>query len=141
MSSARTLRFSPLGGGPQTLFAAEAADFVHVLGKGAKEPQQVLNFVGDVAGLAVAKDGSELIVGNGDPLYGGVMVFDRKDWRDTQFSGPGAVAGRYGSSAVQAGASSRWQEFKMPMRRAVDDYGYRPVRERAVLHGHDLDFL
>jgi WD40 repeat protein len=79
----RTVRFSKLGGGPMTLFAAEALDYVHVVDVASAQEVQVLDFFGEVAGMEVGSDGGELLVGNGDVAVGGISVFARTRWSNT----------------------------------------------------------
>jgi hypothetical protein len=104
----RTLRFSPLGRGPQLLFAGEARDFVHVVETKLWRRQQRLNFFGDVAGLAVAADGSELVVGNGDMHYGGMMVWARSSWYESHDDSVG--------EQQQQQQPLVWRDFEMPGR-------------------------
>jgi len=77
MSSCRNLRFSPLGGGALTLFAGEAVDLVHIVDVTTLDRLQTLHFFGDNSGIAISADGSEFMVANGDPSFGGLMVWNR----------------------------------------------------------------
>jgi len=73
----RVLRFSPLAGGSPVLVAAEAADYVHVLDAVSFGERQVLEFFGNVAGVAFDGSGEELVVANGDARFGGLMSWRR----------------------------------------------------------------
>jgi hypothetical protein len=82
MAPVRTMRFSPEGGGPLTLFAAETWDYVHVIDVQTRRSQR-LEYFGECAGLSVSDDGRELVVGNGDIDVGGIMVYKRdRGWED-----------------------------------------------------------
>jgi len=73
----RVLRFSPLAGGRPVLVAAEAADYVHVLDAVGFGEKQVLEFFGNVAGVAFDGGGEELVVANADARFGGLMSWRR----------------------------------------------------------------
>jgi WD40 repeat protein len=78
MAPVRALRFAPLGpGGSLALFAAESFDRVHVVDVLAARCVQTMQFLGEVGGLAVGSDGSEVMVANGDCTFGGITVFER----------------------------------------------------------------
>lgn len=77
LACARSLRFSPVGGGRRVLLAAEADDVVSVIDAEAFDRRQVLDCFGTVAGVAVAPDGDEFWVANADPTFGGLMEFER----------------------------------------------------------------
>jgi len=84
MAPVRTMQFSILGSGPLTLFAAEAMDHVHIIDVATTQNVQTLDFFGEVGGLAVSKDGSELMVANGDKMLGGLTVYERFTPRSNQ---------------------------------------------------------
>ncbi|KAF2204484.1 WD40 repeat-like protein [Delitschia confertaspora ATCC 74209] len=75
----RSLRFSPVGGGPRVLISAEADDFVNVIDAVSWDKRQVIDTFGTIAGIAIAPDGSDLFVANSDYRFGGLMRFERGD--------------------------------------------------------------
>ena len=77
MAGCRTLQFSPPGGGKRVLVIAEPADFVHVVDAGSFKSKQVIEFFGEIAGISMPPDGSNLYIANQDRTYGGLMEFER----------------------------------------------------------------
>ncbi|MCJ1236932.1 hypothetical protein MMC14_004916 [Varicellaria rhodocarpa] len=77
IGGARSLRFSPLGGGRRALLVAEPADIVSVVDAVTFESRQRFDFFGDIGGAAFAPDGSSFFVSITDDVFGGVMEFER----------------------------------------------------------------
>ena len=76
MGGARSLRFSPLGGGRRALLVAEPTDIVSVVDAVTFESRQRFDFFGDIGGAAFAPDGSSFFVAITDDVFGGVMEFE-----------------------------------------------------------------
>ncbi|KAF2013377.1 WD40 repeat-like protein [Aaosphaeria arxii CBS 175.79] len=86
LSIPRTLKFSPIGGGPRTLISAEADDYVNIINAQTFESRQVLDFFGRVGGVSMTPDGSSLFVANTEPTFGGIMEFERCGWGERRQS-------------------------------------------------------
>ncbi|KAL1960994.1 hypothetical protein VTO42DRAFT_4882 [Malbranchea cinnamomea] len=76
----RSLRFSPVGGGPRTLLMCEAADRVAIVNAQTYRSRQVLDFFGEIGGADFSPDGGRIWVANMDPQFGGLMEYDRCQW-------------------------------------------------------------
>lgn len=97
---ATSLRFSPVGGGSPLLIIAEAADTVSVVDARNFASKQNIDFFGDIAGMAISADGSQLFIGNGDRTFGGLMTFNRRD-----FGHADGGYGDYHRNSYHSGAS------------------------------------
>ena len=73
----RSLQFSPLGSGKRVLVLAEPADFVHIVDARTFDSRQTIDFFGEISGISMPPDGSNLYIANADPKYGGLMEFMR----------------------------------------------------------------
>lgn len=76
----RSLRFSPVGGGPRVLLMCEPADHVSLVDAQTYQTRQALDFFGEIGGADFSPDGGRLWVSNLDPTFGGLMEFDRCQW-------------------------------------------------------------
>ncbi|OJJ46145.1 hypothetical protein ASPZODRAFT_133145 [Penicilliopsis zonata CBS 506.65] len=85
----RSLRFSPVGGGPRTLLLCEPADRVAVVCAQTFRSRQVHDFFGEIGGGDYSPDGGCIWVANTDRHFGGFMQFDRRQWG--QRYGPGGL--------------------------------------------------
>ncbi|TPX22187.1 hypothetical protein DIZ76_014052 [Coccidioides immitis] len=76
----RSLRFSPVGGGPRTLLMCEPADRIAIVNAQTYQTRQVHDFFGEIGGADYSPDGSRIWVANMDTKFGGFMEFDRREW-------------------------------------------------------------
>lgn len=76
----RSLRFSPVGGGPRTLLCCEPADRISVIDAQLYQARQVHDFFGEIGGADYSPDGSRIWVANTDPHFGGFMQYERRQW-------------------------------------------------------------
>ncbi|KAL2831737.1 hypothetical protein BDW59DRAFT_157699 [Aspergillus cavernicola] len=76
----RSLRFSPVGGGPRTLLMCEPADRFVVVDAQTYQTRQVHDFFGEVGGADYSPDGGTIWVANTDEHFGGFMEYDRRQW-------------------------------------------------------------
>ncbi|OOQ81590.1 WD repeat protein [Penicillium brasilianum] len=76
----RSLRFSPVGGGPRTLLCAEPADRISIIDAQMYQSRQVHDFFGEIGGADYAPDGGSIWVANTDPHFGGFMRYERRNW-------------------------------------------------------------
>ncbi|KAL4902662.1 hypothetical protein BDW74DRAFT_180760 [Aspergillus multicolor] len=76
----RSLRFSPVGGGPRTLLLCEPADRIVIVNAQTYQSRQVHDFFGEVGGADYSPDGSTIWAANTDELFGGFMEYDRRQW-------------------------------------------------------------
>ncbi|KAJ5899998.1 hypothetical protein N7495_004742 [Penicillium taxi] len=76
----RSLRFSPVGGGPRTLLCSEPADRISILDAQLFQSRQVHDFFGEIGGADYSPDGSTIWVANTDPHLGGFMQYERRQW-------------------------------------------------------------
>ncbi|KAJ5424570.1 hypothetical protein N7445_010543 [Penicillium cf. griseofulvum] len=74
----RSLRFSPVGGGPRTLLCTEPADRISIVDAQLFRSRQVHDFFGEIGGADYAPDGAEIWVANTDRHFGGFMQYERK---------------------------------------------------------------
>ena len=81
IGGARSLRFSPLGGGRRALLVAEPADIVSVVDAVTFESRQRFDFFGEIGGVAFSPDGGSFFVANTDDVFGGIMEFERTGCR------------------------------------------------------------
>ncbi|CAH0001068.1 unnamed protein product [Clonostachys byssicola] len=77
LSSARSLKFSPLGSGEPVLVAAEEADYVNIIDGKTFRKKQTIDIFGEVGGVAFTEDGQQLNVLVSDTRRGGLIQFDR----------------------------------------------------------------
>lgn len=77
VAGARSLRFSPVGGGRPVLLMAEPADYMHLVEATLYEDRQRLDLFGEIAGVAFAPDGHEYFAAISDPKFGGIMQYER----------------------------------------------------------------
>lgn len=77
IAGARSLRFSPLGGGQPVLVAAEEADYINVIDARTFEKKQPIDIFGEIGGVAFSDEGRELNVLVSDPHRGGLLQFER----------------------------------------------------------------
>ena len=80
IGGARSIRFSPVGGGRRVLVIAEPADVVSVVDAVTWESRQRFDFLGEIGGVAITDDGGRLFVANMDDKFGGLMEFERTDF-------------------------------------------------------------
>ncbi|KAL2837068.1 hypothetical protein BJY01DRAFT_251673 [Aspergillus pseudoustus] len=80
----RSLRFSPVGGGPRTLLLCEPADRMVIVNAQTYQTRQVHDFFGEVGGADYSPDGSTIWVANTDEHFGGFMEYDRRQWGKPQ---------------------------------------------------------
>ncbi|OOF90522.1 hypothetical protein ASPCADRAFT_510790 [Aspergillus carbonarius ITEM 5010] len=76
----RSLRWSPVGGGPRTLLLCEPADRIAVVNAQTYQSRQVHDFFGEIGGADYAPDGSTIWVANTDEHFGGFLQYDRRQW-------------------------------------------------------------
>jgi len=76
----RSLRFSPVGGGPRTLLCCEPADRISIIDAQLFQSRQVHDFFGEIGGADYAPDGGSIWVANTDPHFGGFMQYERCQW-------------------------------------------------------------
>ncbi|KAF9894614.1 hypothetical protein FE257_006502 [Aspergillus nanangensis] len=76
----RSLRFSPVGGGPRTLLLCEPADRIAIVNAQTYQTRQVHEFFGEIGGADYAADGSNIWVANTDEHFGGFMEYERRQW-------------------------------------------------------------
>ena len=76
----RSLRFSPVGGGPRTLLLCEPADRIVIVNAQTYRSRQVHDFFGEVGGADYSPDGSTIWAANTDERFGGFMEYDRRQW-------------------------------------------------------------
>ncbi|KAK2745890.1 hypothetical protein FQN57_003503 [Myotisia sp. PD_48] len=76
----RSLRFSPVGGGPRTLLMCEPADRIAIVNAQTYQTRQVHDFFGEIGGADYSPDGGRIWVANMDAKFGGLMEFDRCEW-------------------------------------------------------------
>ncbi|EER39131.1 WD repeat protein [Histoplasma capsulatum H143] len=76
----RSLRYSPVGGGPRTLLMCEPADRIAIVNAQTYQTRQVHDFFGEIGGADYTPDGGRIWVANMDHLFGGLMEFDRCQW-------------------------------------------------------------
>lgn len=76
----RSLRFSPVGGGPRTLLMCEPADRISIVNAQTYQTRQVHDFFGEIGGADYSPDGGRIWVANMDNKFGGLMEFDRCQW-------------------------------------------------------------
>ncbi|KAJ5153761.1 uncharacterized protein N7500_009200 [Penicillium coprophilum] len=74
----RSLRFSPVGGGPRTLLCTEPADRISIIDAQLFRSRQVHDFFGEIGGADYAPDGAEIWVANTDRHFGGFMQYEQK---------------------------------------------------------------
>lgn len=90
----RSLRFSPIGGGPRTLLMCEPADRIAVVNATTYESRQVHDFFGEIGGADYTSDGESVWVANTDENFGGFMRFDRMQYGQ-RYASPGSSSRRY----------------------------------------------
>lgn len=76
----RSLRFSPVGGGPRTLLCCEPADRISIIDAQLYQSRQVHDFFGEIGGADYSPDGGSIWVANTDHHFGGFMRYDRHQW-------------------------------------------------------------
>lgn len=76
----RSLRFSPVGGGPRTLLMCEPADRISIVNAQTYQSRQVFDFFGEIGGADFSDDGSRIWVANMDAKFGGLMEYERRQW-------------------------------------------------------------
>ncbi|KAL4916631.1 WD40-repeat-containing domain protein [Aspergillus aurantiobrunneus] len=76
----RSLRFSPVGGGPRTLMLCEPADRIAIVNAQTYQTRQVHDFFGEIGGADYSPDGGTIWAANTDEHFGGFMEFDRQQW-------------------------------------------------------------
>lgn len=77
LGCARSLHFSPLGGGKPVLVMAEPADIVTLIDATTFETSQQFDFFGEIGGTAFVPDGSSFFVANMDATLGGLLEYER----------------------------------------------------------------
>ncbi|KAJ3352855.1 hypothetical protein GGF32_003550 [Allomyces javanicus] len=109
----RSIRFSP----DRHLFLAEDADYVTIVDTTTFRHAQVLDFFGEIAGIAISPDASSLFVGNADEAYGSILEFAKVDdgdggeheWART---GGFAAGGRGSPVDVGGGGGRGWRDME-----------------------------
>ncbi|PWY89210.1 YVTN repeat-like/Quino protein amine dehydrogenase [Aspergillus heteromorphus CBS 117.55] len=76
----RSLRWSPVGGGPRTLLLCEPADRIAIVNAQTYQSRQVHDFFGEIGGADYAPDGSSIWVANTDEHFGGFLEYERRQW-------------------------------------------------------------
>ncbi|EFR05319.1 hypothetical protein MGYG_08330 [Nannizzia gypsea CBS 118893] len=76
----RSLRFSPVGGGPRSLLMCEPADRLVIVNAQNYQTRQVHEFFGEIGGADFTPDGGRIWLSNMDSRFGGLMEFDRIQW-------------------------------------------------------------
>lgn len=76
----RSIRYSPVGGGPRTLLLSEPADRIAIVNAQTYQSCQVHDFFGEIGGADYSPDGSVIWVANTDQHFGGFMEFERRQW-------------------------------------------------------------
>ncbi|KAJ6172511.1 hypothetical protein N7470_001578 [Penicillium chermesinum] len=76
----RSLRYSPVGGGPRTLLCCEPADRISIIDAQLYQSRQVHDFFGEIGGADYSPDGGSIWVANTDPHFGGFMRYERQQW-------------------------------------------------------------
>ena len=76
----RSLRFSPVGGGPRSLLCCEPADRISIIDAQLYQSRQVHDFFGEIGGADYSPDGGAIWVANTDPHFGGFMQYERRQW-------------------------------------------------------------
>lgn len=77
LSIPRILRFSPVGGGPRVLVAAEADDYINIINAQTFESKQTFDFFGPTAGISMTPDGQSLFIANAERRFGGIIELER----------------------------------------------------------------
>jgi len=116
----RSLKFSPVGGGPKALMCAEPADRVSVVNARDYGEANTQSFFGEIAGADWQADGGGFWVGNCDAVVGGFMEYERRGWG--QIRGLGFLEQR----AVED-AGDFYQEMD-PEEWIADEDRYKDVR-------------
>lgn len=80
LSSARSLRFSPLGSGRRILAAAEEADYINIIDAGTFQSKQTLDIFGEIGGISFTNGGSDLLALCCDYYRGGLLQLSRCDY-------------------------------------------------------------
>lgn len=127
VSIPRVLRFSPVGGGPRVLVAAEADDYISIINAQTFESRQVFDFFGSTAGVSMTPDGQSLFVANSEKRFAGIMELERAGWGEKQ-------NGR-GEGMWHAGKRWKGQWEKEMVVDWMDDDGLRA--DRRVVCGWD----
>jgi hypothetical protein len=130
MDCARSLVFSPMGGGRRTLVVAESSDFVSIVDARTWEEKQVIDMFGSVAGICFADGGRELVVGNADCRFGGIFSYRRAAAADCGKNA--SFGGRDMSSPSYDWASYEEQEWDPTVR--------IPVQQRYAAEFEDILF-
>ncbi|CAG8195509.1 unnamed protein product [Penicillium salamii] len=76
----RSLRFSPVGGGPRTLLCTEPADRISIVDAQLFRSRQVHDFFGEIGGADYSPCGGDIWVANTDRHFGGFMQYQRRQW-------------------------------------------------------------
>lgn len=76
----RSLRFSPVGGGPRTLLCCEPADRISIIDAQLFRSRQIHDFFGEIGGADYTPDGGAIWVANTDPHFGGFLQYERCEW-------------------------------------------------------------
>jgi tricorn protease-like protein len=84
LSIPRSLKFSPIGGGPRVLVSAEADDYLNIINAQTFESKQVFDFFGCTAGISMTPDGSSLFMANSDCDFGGIAELERCAWGESR---------------------------------------------------------
>ena len=74
---ARSMHFSPIGGGRPVLLTAKGADIVNIVDAVTFETQQKFDFFGEIGGTGFVPDGGAFFVAITDEIFGGFMEFER----------------------------------------------------------------
>lgn len=77
VSTHRSMKFSPVGGGARCLLLAEEADRVTIVNAQTFSDAQTHSFYGSIVGCDFEPDGSAFWVANGDDKFGGFMRYAR----------------------------------------------------------------
>ena len=77
VSTHRSMKFSPVGGGTACLLLAEEADRVTIVNARTFKDAQTLSFYGSIVGADFERDGAAFWVANSDEKFGGFMRYQR----------------------------------------------------------------
>ncbi|KNE58368.1 hypothetical protein AMAG_03951 [Allomyces macrogynus ATCC 38327] len=109
VGAVRSIRFSP----DRHLFLAEDADYVTVVDTTTFRHAQVLDFFGEIAGIAISPDAASLFVGNADEAYGSILEFAKveEDSGEHEWARTGGFAAGGRGSPVEV-QGRVWREME-----------------------------
>lgn len=140
----RSLRFSPVGGGPRTLLMCEPADRISIVNAQTFQTRQVHDFFGEIAGADYTPDGGSIWVANSDETFGGLMEFERRQWGQPYgFSWKDTPRKANGELATYPDLPNEWLEDARvdSDERCVLSKGERNLRYLRTLHDQSYEQL